>query len=158
MFVTEFLKTSFSLEAISLNHNAIASIPSTSGLTSLISLGLAYNHLAGTFQAASLSSSLENLDIGHNAITSLGPSANVNLTNLVTLELSYNMLSTLDNSWLGSCASLRELRGEGNRLTSYPTDLTKLPLMELIDLAVNQITIPLCIELNNSSTIDRFTA
>ena len=62
------------------------------------------------------------------------------LTTLVTLDVSYNLVSSLDEDFLQTQEYLRELIISHNDLTSWRSNMTKWIHLELLDLSYNSLT------------------
>ena len=62
------------------------------------------------------------------------------LTNLVTLDISYNSFSFLYEDFLQTHKNLRELRISHNDLTSWRSNMTKWIHLELLELSYNSLT------------------
>lgn len=105
-----------SLTALNLMANKLTQLPDTLGqLTGLIRLGLKSNQL-----------------------TSL-PASFTNLTNLVELFITDNQLTRLPEGF-GSLAALVKVQASFNRLTSLPPDIWHMPRLEMLRVAVCDLT------------------
>ena len=95
--------------------------------------------------------SLKSLNASHNKLGLLQGGCNKNpssrdfslffkpLTTLETLDISYNLISILDEDFLQSQENLRELRISHNDLTSWKSNMTKCIHLELLDLSYNSL-------------------
>ncbi|MDF5725987.1 MAG: COR domain-containing protein, partial [Rhizonema sp. PD37] len=83
---------------------------------------------------------LQTLDISRNQLSSL-PAEIGSLTNLQTLDISFNQLSSLPAE-IGSLTNLQSLDISSNQLSSLPSEIRLLPKLKKLDLRGNPVPIP----------------
>ncbi|NER03418.1 MAG: GTPase, partial [Okeania sp. SIO3C4] len=81
---------------------------------------------------------LTTLALGVNQITTV-PESITKLTNLTTLALSYNQITTVPES-ITKLTNLTKLYLDGNQITTVPESITKLTNLTTLALSYNQIT------------------
>ncbi|XP_025918544.1 leucine-rich repeat and calponin homology domain-containing protein 4-like, partial [Apteryx rowi] len=131
-----------SLEALSLYHNCLRSIPpAIANLQALTYLNLSRNQLAA-LPACLCRLPLKVLIASNNKLPLL-PDAIGALSALRQLDVSCNELQSLPAS-VGKLESLRDLNVRRNQLTALPEELSELPLVRL-DFSCNRVAaIPVC--------------
>ena len=104
-------------------------------------------HLNGTglteFQRNDFSglTSLQELDLGINELTSLSLELFSGLSSLQELDLSFNDLTSLPSGLFSGLTSLQELNLYGNELTTLPPGLfSGLSSLQELDLGINDLT------------------
>nr|XP_006824388.1 PREDICTED: carboxypeptidase N subunit 2-like [Saccoglossus kowalevskii] len=128
----------YGLVYINLGWNGITEISSSAfaGVTSLTELILHSNELTSLPETVFKElSNLKQLNISHNSLTSLPSGIFHNLTDLTTLDLSYNNLQSLNSSLFDGLYNLHVLRLYDNDITLLPStifhSLTKLSFLNV---------------------------
>ncbi|GAA0176174.1 transmembrane signal receptor [Lithospermum erythrorhizon] len=104
------------LQKLDLSMNEFASVTFLSNLVSIKHLDLSFNYLEGEIPEL----------------------FSTNLTNLLTLNMSENMLSNSSGFLQLGSTSLHELRLDSNKLTGSLPDLSKFPSLRVITVARNE--------------------
>lgn len=150
------------LNYLSVTHTNIHEIPSEIlKLTNLQTLILHSNKITYCHENVFILSKLKVLDLSRNLLTSLPD--NISLSQIVSLNLSYNKLDTF--STLSNCSklavldltnnnlklfpnvcfeyliSLSEIKLHGNKIEEIPTNIDILPSLKTIDLSENCIKV-----------------
>ena len=142
------------LTKLTLSSCGLSTIAGLNGASSLVTLDISGNGGIRNLEALSNMNTLEVLYLQHNALsnhaTSLGQLSG--LTNLKTLDISYNSVTSLEP--VSSCVKLIRLCADGNQLTNLD-GISGLSLMEHLSLDYNKLTdvstLGSCMELTNLS-------
>ena len=133
-----------SLQSLILSHNHLSKIDSSlplSGLRGLMSLSLDHNGIETIHDQAfvNISSSLFELNLSNNKLKSV-PAALQITSNLRSLDLSFNQISSISNTSYQGIEQLYSLNLEGNRIGNLTKGVfSDLPSLRILLLARNRI-------------------
>ena len=132
------------LQSLVLSHNHLSRIDSSlplSGLKSLMSLSLDHNGIEVIDDQAfsNISSSLFELNLSSNKLKSV-PLALQTTNNLRSLDLSFNLISSISNTSYQGIENLYSLNLEGNRIGNLSKGVfSHLPSLKVLILSRNKI-------------------
>jgi Leucine-rich repeat (LRR) protein len=104
--------------------------------TSSLTLTLRGQNLTKVPSSTFEQTTLQSLDLSHNALTGSLPAEVRHLQNLVTLDLSYNQFTGVPAE-IGQLKNLESLNLSNNQLTGLPYELGNLSHLKLLDLRGN---------------------
>ncbi|XP_071444710.1 leucine-rich repeat-containing G-protein coupled receptor 4 [Hetaerina americana] len=154
--LTHNLLTEFSLQEIKglkklhtvdLSHNLIKKLDGKIELqnhvelhTKVLELRLEYNQLEELGGVLGGLSTLQKLNLSHNLLQKIAPDDLINLDDLKVLDISYNKLTTLEETSKTELPKLEELIAHNNLLTTVGPDFHGLPRICKAHLQHNMIT------------------
>lgn len=122
------------------NEIEIVEVGAFKELVLLETLEMSFNLLSDVYFASSLSSSLQNLHLQNNKITSIPERIFSHLNNLYWLDLSDNKVSHVERATFNGLRNLHELSLGYNRLTRLERNVfDELSCIEWLDLDANNI-------------------
>lgn len=128
-----------SLLKLNLQHNCLTTLPSEiSLLCNLTDIIVSNNLIAKLPTELGRLTKLSSLDLGQNCLTSVPIEILITLTNLHTLNISYNKITTLPPNF-SDLTCLHTLTIKGNKLEALPEQLTALQELYLLDVSQNSL-------------------
>ncbi|KAG8238277.1 hypothetical protein J437_LFUL017921 [Ladona fulva] len=146
-FSLQEIKGLQNLRVVDLSHNSIKKLGGRKELqnhvelhTKVNELRLEYNQLEELGGALGGLSKLQRLNLSHNYLQKIEPDDLINLDDLRVLDISYNLLTTLEEFSKTHLNKLEELLASNNHLAVVGPDFHGLPVLCYADLRFNDIT------------------
>ena len=138
--ITQELAQFSSLQTLLISGNRLATLPTEAIIDmSLRELDASRNSLRGCLFPQKITGlpTLITMDVSYNALTSISESQPLALPSLQTLNISENRITELPgiSAWI----SLITLTADGNQIKAIPDAMTGLPVLKNVDLARNDI-------------------
>ncbi|KAI9788241.1 MAG: hypothetical protein M1833_003111 [Piccolia ochrophora] len=130
------------LKVLNLNENQFSSVPAYLFNTlSLSELLIADNNLEGALIPDGIDRvpCLQNLQLAHNALTTLAESSTVSFPALQQLNVSCNRITALPD--VSSWVQLLDFVAEHNKISALPTGFTRLPKVKNVNLTSNDLRV-----------------
>lgn len=135
------------LQVVDLSHNVIKKLGGKIELqnhvelhTKVLILRLEYNQLEELGGVLGGLSKLQRLNLSHNHLQKITPDDLINLDDLHVLDISFNQLTTLEETSKTQLPKLEELLASNNYLTTVGPDFHGLPVLCSANLQYNKIT------------------